>query len=129
MTKRMVLLVDDEADLIDTMSYRLEAAGYRVESAMDGASAVIKAEELKPELIIMDVMMPDVDGFEALSRLKKNAVTKKIPVIIFSCGKEEEGWAKRALTLGAAGYVVKPFEGDSLLFTVEKFIKAKKERE
>lgn len=124
--KGKILIIDDEPDLLETMRFRLDAAGYEVITAEDGASGLKKAKEDKPDLIIMDVMMPGMDGFSALSKLKQELTTKKIPTLIFSCGKEEEQWAKKSLEMGAAGYVVKPFETDSLLFTVEKFINANK---
>ncbi len=125
-TKGKILLVDDELDLIETMSFRLEAAGYEVVTASDGAKALEMAQKERPDLIIMDVMMPGVSGFDALQNLKKGSDTKAIPTIIFSCGKEEESWAKKAIGLGAAGYIVKPFDGESLLFTVGKFVRRKK---
>ncbi len=90
----------------------------------NGMSGIEKARKFMPDIIILDVMMPGIDGFEALGRLKKvGTATKKIPVIIFSCGKEEEEWAKKSLKGGAAGYVVKPFDSEALLFTVERFVR------
>jgi len=124
-TKGKILIVDDEPDLLETMRFRLDAAGYEVFTASDGVTAINKAKENQPDLVIMDVMMPGIDGFEALKRLKEEAATKKIPAIIVSCGKEEEDWAKRSLQLGASGYIVKPFETESLLFTVGKFAKTR----
>ncbi len=121
--KKKVLIVDDEPDLLETMAFRLDAAGYEVITAADGASGVKKAREEGPDLIIMDVMMPGMDGFEALEKLKEEIATRKIPTVVFSCGKDEEEWAKKSLKLGAAGYIVKPFETESLLFTVDKFAK------
>lgn len=123
MTKGKVLIIDDEADLLETMRFRLNAAGYEVITAGDGQTGINKAKSENPDLIILDVMMPGIDGFETLKRLKDEASTKKIPAIVFSCGKEEEEWAKRSIGLGANGYIVKPFETDSLLFTVERFVK------
>ena len=121
MEKTKILIVDDEPDILETVQFRLENAGYEVITAGDGITAIRLAKERTPALIIMDIMMPGMDGSEALKALKKDASTKWIPTIIFSCGREEEGWAKRALQLGSAGYVVKPFDGDALLFIVQKF--------
>lgn len=122
-TKGKILIIDDEADLLETMSFRLSAAGYEVITAQDGLTGIDRAKGENPDLIIMDVMMPGIDGFETLKRLKEEMSTKKIPAIIFSCGKEEEEWAKKSIGLGASGYIVKPYETDALLFTVEKFVK------
>lgn len=123
MSKGKILIIDDEPDLLETMKFRLESAGYEVLAAQDAATGINKAKEYSPHLIIMDVMMPGMDGFVALQKLKKDFVTKNIPTLIFSCGKEEEDWAKKSLKLGAAGYVVKPFDAAALLFTVSKFVK------
>ena len=121
--KPKILIIDDEADLLETMRYRLESAGFDVITAQDGSSGIDKAKEAKPDLIILDIMMPGIDGFETLKKLKEASSTKKIPTVISSCGKEEESWAKKSLGLGASGYIVKPFEAESLLFTVKKLIK------
>jgi len=121
--KGKILIIDDEADLLETMRFRLDAAGYEVITAQDGLSGINKAKSENPDLIILDVMMPGIDGFQTLKQLKEEVSTKKIPAIIFSCGKEEEEWAKKSISLGASGYIVKPFEVESLLFTVERFVK------
>jgi two-component system alkaline phosphatase synthesis response regulator PhoP len=123
MSKGKILIIDDEADLLETMRFRLDAAGYEVITAQDGSTGINKAKSENPDLIILDVMMPGIDGFQTLKQLKEEASTKRIPAIIFSCGKEEEEWAKKSIGLGASGYIVKPFEADSLLFTVERFVK------
>lgn len=125
MSKGKVLIIDDEKDLLETMKFRLEAGGYDVVTAEDGQTGIEMAIKEHPDLIILDVMMPGMDGFDTLKKLKDEMETKGIPAIIFSCGAEEEVWAKRSLHMGAAGYVVKPFESDSLLFTVEKFVNRK----
>jgi len=124
--KGKVLIIDDEPDLVETMQYRLDTAGYEVITASDGESGIKKAKENIPDLIILDVMMPGIDGFKTLRSLKQEVATKKIPTVVFSCGHDEEGWAKESLKLGAAGYIVKPFETESLLFTVERFTKKEK---
>jgi len=121
--KGKVLIIDDETDLLETMAYRLKSAGYEVITARDGKNGINKAKSENPDLIIMDVMMPGIDGFETLKGLKSGDDTKKTPVIVFSCGKEEEEWAKKSISLGASGYIVKPFEVNSLLFTVDKFVR------
>lgn len=123
--KGRILIIDDEADLLETMKYRLSAAGYDVITASDGESGIKRAKEESPDLIIMDVMMPGIDGFETLKRLKGESGTKSIPAIVFSCGKDEEEWAKKSLKGGASGYVVKPFDAEALLFTVERFMHKK----
>lgn len=125
MPTNKVLIIDDETDLLETMKFRLESAGYIVLTATNGITGIEIAKKSVPNLILLDVMMPGIDGFEVLKQLKSDNNTKNIPVIVFSCGSEEEEWAKRALELGSSGYVVKPFEHESLLFTVDGFLKNK----
>jgi DNA-binding response OmpR family regulator len=120
--KGTILVIDDEQDLLETIRFRLEKEGYCVLTASDGDEGLRLLAENMPNLVIMDVMMPGMSGFEALERMKSDPKTKGIPVIIFSCGKEEESWALKSLKLGAAGYIVKPFDAESMLFTVEKFV-------
>ncbi|MFH1791257.1 MAG: response regulator [Candidatus Omnitrophota bacterium] len=124
--KGKVLIIDDEPDLLETMSYRLSTAGYDIMTALDGATGLNRAAQDRPDLVILDVMMPGADGFEILKKLKETKETRDIPVIVFSCGRQEEEWAKRSLSLGASGYIVKPFESDALLFTVDKFVKRRR---
>lgn len=125
MKKNKVLIIDDEADILETMTFRLSSAGYEVLTTQDGSVGFEKAKEFCPGLIILDVMMPGIDGFETLRKLKEDPSTREIPVVIFSCGAEEEEWAKKSLKLGASGYIVKPFEVEALLFTVQNFMKRK----
>ncbi len=121
--KGKVLIIDDERDLLETMRSRLDASGYDVRVATDGITGIEVAQKDPPDLIILDIMMPGIDGFETLRRIREVGEIKDIPIVIFSCGSEEEEWARRALTLGSVGYVVKPFDSEALLFTVEKFIR------
>jgi|APSaa5957512622_1039677.scaffolds.fasta_scaffold70783_2 CheY-like chemotaxis protein len=118
-----ILIIDDEPDLLEVMRGRLESEGYEVITSSDGSNGIEKAKSHLPDLIIIDVMMPGIDGFEVLEKIKEYDETKRIPVLIFSSGSEEEVLAKKALSLGAAGYIVKPFKTDALLFTVNKFIR------
>jgi DNA-binding response OmpR family regulator len=118
-----ILIIDDETDLLETMKYRLTSAGYDVVVSANGVDGIKVAKNAKPDVIILDVMMPGIDGFDTLERFKRDPATKDIPVIVSSCGSEEDAWAKKSLGLGAAGYVVKPFDAEALLFTVGEFVK------
>ena len=120
-SKGKILIIDDEPDLVEAMKFRLEATGYKVLTSFDGKTGIDVAVAEKPDVILLDIMMPGMDGFEALRRIKINKAIQKIPAIVFSCGREEEGWAKRAVELGASGYVVKPFDTEALLFMIGKF--------
>ena len=105
-TPPMVMVVDDEPALVDIYSTAFKAAGFRVVTAADGVAALANAIEHRPNLIILDIIMPLKDGFETLRDLKANPKTSQIPVIILSnLGQEFE--VKRGLSLGAASFLIK----------------------
>lgn len=122
MEKKNILVIDDEPDLCTTVKARLEANNFNVLTALSGQEGLDKVKEYKPDLVILDLMMPVMDGFEVCQRLKKDALTSSIPVVVLTALEQEEA-AKRALSLGAEGYLVKPFEQESLLFTIREFLK------
>ena len=99
----------------------LEAAGFRVESATNGEDGISNARAQKPDLILLDIMMPGIDGWETLTRLKRDADTFGIPVVIFTAREHSRGHQKSA-EMGAADYFRKPFEPDELIELVEKHI-------
>ncbi len=121
MFERKILVVDDEKDLVEMLVFRLEACGYKAIFAYDGKSALEKAEKEKPDLIILDITMPIMDGFEVLRRLQSNAKTKDTPVIMLTC-KGESKAIFRAQGLGAADYVIKPFDSSELLKIIKRYI-------
>ncbi len=116
-----VLIVEDEKLIIVSTQMVLEAAGFRVESAINGEEGIRKAREMKPDLVLLDIMMPGIDGWETLTRLKRDADTAAIPVIIFTAREHARGHQKSA-EMGAADYFRKPFEPDELIELVEKHI-------
>ena len=122
MAKKKILVVDDEAELVDLVKIRLEAAGYDVVKAYDGQEGLEKAKSEKPDLILLDIMMPKMDGYKVCGLLKMDARFKKIPVILFSAKaqKEDEQIAKE---VGADLYVTKPFEATVLLSKIQDLIK------
>lgn len=122
--KIKVLLVDDEADLIETLRYRLETAGYDLISGSDGLAGVAKAELEKPDIVLLDIMMPRMDGYQACRAIKHNKATRHIPVVLISAkaGDVDEKKWKEA---GADGYISKPFDGKDLLAVLERYLKNK----
>lgn len=104
--KKTILIVDDEKDIVDLLSYNLQREGYNILTAHNGKEALIKAE-LKPDLIILDIMLPEYDGLYVLKKLKENELTAKIPVI-FLTAKSSEIDEVVGLELGADDYIVKP---------------------
>lgn len=115
-----VLIVDDEQDIRNLGEMMLGDEGYEVLTAKNAGEAITKAEEEKPDIILMDIVMPGRDGFDACKILKFKPVTKKIPVIMFSAlGRDvDKEMAKEA---GAEAYITKPFDEEKLIEVIEKF--------
>ncbi len=119
--QRTVLIIEDEKLIIVSTQMVLEAAGFRVESATNGEDGITQARALTPDLILLDVMMPGIDGWETLTRLKRDSGTSGVPVVIFTAREHSRGHQKSA-EMGAADYFRKPFEPDELIELVEKHV-------
>jgi len=119
---KKILIVDDEKDLVATVSFRLESRGYTVAAAYNGMDALEKVKREKPDLIILDLMLPKMDGYRVCALLKKNAHYSAIPIIIFTARAEESDVAltKEA---GADAYITKPFDPDVLLAKIKELLK------
>ena len=102
---KKILVVDDEAAILQTLRYNLERSGYTVVTASDGRSAVAMAQREQPDLIILDIMLPVLDGIEACKEIRKNS---SVPIIMLTA-KDQEIDKVLALELGADDYVTKPF--------------------
>ena len=125
--KAKILLVDDDIDFAEATKIVLESKPYEVIVAREGEEGLRKAREEKPDLIILDVIMPVKDGFAAAEQLKKDPELSKIPVIMLTSFAEKGGEtsipSSRGLELEAEDYVDKPVEPQELLRRVEKFLK------
>ena len=119
--QRTVLIIEDEKLIIVSTQMVLEAAGFRVESATNGEDGIAKARSQTPDLILLDIMMPGIDGWETLTRLKRDPATAGIPVVIFTAREHARGHQKSS-EMGAADYFRKPFEPDELIELVEKHV-------
>lgn len=119
--EKTVLIIEDEKLIIVSTQMVLEASGYQVESAVNGEEGINSAKGMRPDLILLDIMMPGIDGWETLTRLKRDPETSDIPVIIFTAREHARGHQKSA-EMGAADYFRKPFEPDELIELVEKHI-------
>ena len=119
MSTRRVLIVDDEKLIQITTKLVLESAGHEVITAGDGESAIECAKTDKPDLILLDIMMPGIDGWETLSRLKDDSQTEGIPVIVFTAREHSRG-QQLARDMKAVDYLQKPFEADDLIALVEQ---------
>ncbi len=110
-----ILVVDDEKDVIESLRMSLESDNYSVVEAYTGSEAIKKARSEAPDLILLDVMLPDITGYETCNRLKKNALTKSIPIIMLSgLSGITKNDKKLGLDLGAEGYITKPIDTDEL---------------
>lgn len=107
MTRR-VLIVDDEADLSELVSYNLSRAGYETDVAHDGPAAIARIAECKPDLVVLDVMMPGLNGHEVLARIRRAPETADLPVILLTA-KSGESDEIEGLSRGADDFVTKPF--------------------
>lgn len=114
---KKILLVDDEVDLVELLKIRLESNGYDVLAAHNGKECLHEAKANLPDLIILDVLMPEMDGYTTLRELKKEDETKDIPVIILTAkGKMRDLFEVE----GIDDYMVKPFDDDELLLRIKR---------
>jgi DNA-binding response OmpR family regulator len=117
MAKGKILVVDDEQDMAKALKVRLKANGYHVVLASDSVQAFVMAGKERPDLIILDIMIPGGGGFVVAERLKQSQTTHHIP-IIFLTGIP--GGEEKAHQLGASGYVMKPYHPDELMETIHR---------
>lgn len=115
---KKILIVDDEPDLLKVLLFRLEKMGYEVFGAVDGQEALELARKIIPDLIILDVYLPVIDGDEVVKILKNDEKLKHIPMLLISATITT--LAKRAIESGADGYLTKPFEPEELIGAVKK---------
>jgi CheY-like chemotaxis protein len=112
-----VLVIDDDCDLAILSTLWVRAAGYDVMSASDGASGLAAAESYRPDIILLDIMMPGMDGFEVSRRLKTNPVLAHIPIVFLSA-KVQEFARREAFAAGGKYFLSKPYEGHDLIIAV-----------
>ncbi|NJN87403.1 MAG: response regulator [Leptolyngbyaceae cyanobacterium SL_7_1] len=116
-----ILVVDDLTDNLFLLQTVLEAEGYEVDTADNGRSAIEKVESSPPDLILMDVMMPGMNGYEATQRIRQNQAIPFIPILLVTAHEEAE--AIQGLALGANDFIRKPIEFDKLLSRIEAFLR------
>ena len=121
MNKKKILIVDDESDLVEMLSIRLEASGYQVITASDGQEGLHKAQTEKSDLIILDLMLPKIDGYKVCRMLKFDEKYRQIPIILFTA-RAQEADIKLGEEVGADAYVTKPFEPDILLGKITQLL-------
>ncbi len=123
MLQHKVLVVEDDSDILELIRYNLEAKGYRVLTAQTGEEAVALASSSKPDLILLDLMLPGIDGLEVCKRLKASLVTKFIPIVMVTA-KSSEADIVTGLELGADDYITKPFSTKVLVARVAATIRS-----
>jgi CheY-like chemotaxis protein len=118
---RTILVIEDNPEIRENTAEILELAGFRVLSAENGNEGVRVAAEARPDLILCDIMMPGLNGYDVLRQLKSNAVTASIPfVYVTASGEKNE--VKMAMDLGANGYVRKPFDVKELMQVIDQYL-------
>ncbi len=120
--KEQILIIEDEEDILALVHYNLIKAGYRVECAASGEEGFKKAVNLGPELVLLDLMLPGIDGLEVCRRLRAEPRTESTPVIMMTA-KGEEADIVRGLEIGADDYVTKPFSPQVLLARVKAVLR------
>ena len=125
MSKGKILVVDDEINITQILQFSIGAEGYEVITAQNGEEAIDKAKREQPDLIILDIMMPRIDGYEACRILKANPLTKNIPVVLLTA-KGRDIDKRLGQEVGAIDYIVKPFSPNKLIDRIQKLLSCTK---
>lgn len=120
-----VLVAEDERNLVEALSFLMRRAGYEVSVARDGPTAVAMARDLRPDLVLLDIMLPGFDGFEVVAAIKREMIGK-VPRIMMLTAKGHERDRHKALALGVDDYVTKPFSNRDVIDRVGALLSQKK---
>lgn len=121
MGRKRLLIVEDEKDMMEMLTFRLEAAGFEVIQAHDGQEGLDKAYSQNPDLILLDLMLPRVDGYKVCRELKSDVKYKRIPIAILTARATEKE-KTLGLECGAEAYIIKPFDPAALMHTIKKLL-------
>lgn len=116
-----ILVAEDEPDIRELLSFTLKYGGFEVVTAANGLEAIEQAEKSKPDMILLDVRMPRMTGYEACKVLKKKPETADIPIVFLSA-KGQEAEVERGIEVGAIDYILKPFAPDTLISQIKKLL-------
>lgn len=109
MSKYRVMVIDDEPDIVKLVKISLEMANFEVIEAFSGREALEKAQQTVPDLFLLDIMMPEMNGYEVCRQLKSQERTRNVPVVMLTA-KGQKGDAEQGLKVGAEDYIIKPFD-------------------
>ncbi len=118
---KKILIADDRSEVVELVRVSLEGEDYQIIDASDGKEALEKIRKEKPDLVLLDVVMPKMDGFEVLSKLKKDPQTREIPVIMLTAQGQKLDQEK-GRRLGARDYITKPFSPSHLLNKIKEIL-------
>ena len=121
MAKKKILVVEDEESLLKLQSILLTIRGYTVEGVMDGQSALEAVKTMNPDLILLDIMLPKIDGFEVCRQVKANEATHHIPVVMLTAKKSMEDRVKGEQA-GADFYITKPYKASVVIETIQRLL-------
>ncbi|MDD3807478.1 MAG: response regulator [Candidatus Marinimicrobia bacterium] len=121
MKEYIILIIEDEPDMLRAIKIRLESIGFRVETATDGLEGFQKVKDLNPDLVLLDIMLPKMDGFKVCNLIKFDKKYKHIPVIILSAKSAQKDF-QIAKNVGADAYLTKPFTTADLLKKIKELL-------
>jgi two-component system phosphate regulon response regulator PhoB len=124
MAGKQILIVEDEEDVIELIRYNLAKEGLNCDAAYNGKEALIKTQETLPDLVMLDLMLPEIDGLEVCKRLKSNPQTEHIPIVMVTA-KSDEADIVTGLELGADDYITKPFSPKVLVARIRAVLRRK----
>jgi twitching motility two-component system response regulator PilG len=122
MSKNRILIVEDEESLLKLESILLTSKGYQVTGVTDGRAALMEIARNRPDLVVLDIMLPEVDGFEVCRRIKDDPATRQIPVVMLTAKKSSQDYA-RGVQVGADAYLTKPFKSVKVLEVVAELLR------
>ncbi len=123
---KTVLVVDDEVNIVTSLEYVMKAAGFDVATAYDGEEALTKVAEIVPDLVILDVMMPKLDGFEVCEKIRANPLWESVIIVMLTArGRDSE--REKGLSLGANDYLTKPFSTHDIVKRVKELLSTNEE--
>jgi len=125
MKKGKILVVDDEVNITQILEFSIGSEGFEVITAQNGEEAIERARRERPDLIILDIMMPKIDGYEACRILKANPLTKNIPVLLLTA-KGRDIDRRLGYEVGATDYIVKPFSPNKLIERIHRLLSCTK---